>query len=64
MVNNSLWSDETKIEFFILIAKCHVWKKPGIAHHLANTIPTVKQGSIMHSQDLRKDKWSKVQRDP
>jgi len=27
-----------------------VWRKPGIGHHLANTIPTVKHGggSIMH----------------
>jgi len=25
----------------------HVWKKPGTAHHLANTIPTVKHGSIL-----------------
>ena len=37
-----LWSDETKMEFFGLNAKRHVWKKPG-------TIPTVKHGggSIM-----------------
>ena len=44
-----LWSDETKIELFGLNAKCHVWRKPGTAHHPANTIPTVKHGggSIM-----------------
>ena len=37
-----LWSDETKIELFILNAKRQVWRKPG-------TIPTVKHGggSIM-----------------
>ncbi|KAK1805842.1 hypothetical protein P4O66_012891 [Electrophorus voltai] len=37
------------IEFFDLNAKCHVWRKPGTAHHLANTISTVKHssGSIM-----------------
>ena len=40
-----LWSGETKIELFGLNAKRHVWRKPGTAHHLSNTIPTVKQGS-------------------
>ena len=47
--NKILWSDETKIELFGLNAKRHVWRKPGTAHHLANTIPTVKHGggSIM-----------------
>jgi hypothetical protein len=38
-----LWSDETKMELFGLNAK-HVWMKPGIAHHLANSIPMVKHG--------------------
>ncbi|KAL0203674.1 hypothetical protein M9458_001692, partial [Cirrhinus mrigala] len=49
MRNKILWSDETKIELFGLNAKCHVWRKPDTAHHLANTIPTVKHGggSIM-----------------
>ncbi|MPV02323.1 IS630 family transposase [Escherichia coli] len=49
MRNKILWSDETKIELFGLNAKRHVWRKPGTAHHLANTIPTVKHGggSIM-----------------
>ena len=49
MRNKILWSDETKIEFFGLNAKRHVWRKPGTAHHLVNTIPTVKHGggSIM-----------------
>uniref|UniRef100_A0AAQ4PT98 Transposase Tc1-like domain-containing protein n=1 Tax=Gasterosteus aculeatus aculeatus TaxID=481459 RepID=A0AAQ4PT98_GASAC len=49
MRNKILSSDETKIELFALNAKCHVWRKPGTAHHLANTIPTVKHGggSIM-----------------
>ncbi|KAK3539900.1 hypothetical protein QTP70_017709 [Hemibagrus guttatus] len=44
-----LWFDETKIELFGLNGKRHVWRKPGTAHHLANTIPTVKHGggSIM-----------------
>uniref|UniRef100_A0AAQ4S701 Transposase Tc1-like domain-containing protein n=1 Tax=Gasterosteus aculeatus aculeatus TaxID=481459 RepID=A0AAQ4S701_GASAC len=49
MRNKILWSDETKIELFGLNAKRYVWRKPGTAHHLANTIPTVKHGggSIM-----------------
>uniref|UniRef100_A0AAQ4PQ41 Transposase Tc1-like domain-containing protein n=1 Tax=Gasterosteus aculeatus aculeatus TaxID=481459 RepID=A0AAQ4PQ41_GASAC len=44
-----LWSDGTKIKLFGLNAKRHVWRKPGTAHHLATTIPTVKHGggSIM-----------------
>ena len=44
MRNMILWSDKTKIKLFGLNAKRHVWKKPGTAHHLANTIPTVKHG--------------------
>ncbi|KAK3522444.1 hypothetical protein QTP86_011011 [Hemibagrus guttatus] len=49
MRNKILWSDETKIELFGLNGKRHVWRKPGTAHHLPNTIPTVKHGggSIM-----------------
>uniref|UniRef100_A0A8C4RFJ6 Transposase n=1 Tax=Erpetoichthys calabaricus TaxID=27687 RepID=A0A8C4RFJ6_ERPCA len=44
-----LWSDETKIELFGVNARRHVWRKPGTAHHQANTIPIVKHGggSIM-----------------
>uniref|UniRef100_A0A9J8CVQ7 Transposase Tc1-like domain-containing protein n=1 Tax=Cyprinus carpio carpio TaxID=630221 RepID=A0A9J8CVQ7_CYPCA len=47
--NKILWSDETKIELFGLNSKRYVWKKPGTAHHLSNTVPTVKHsgGSIM-----------------
>ena len=44
--NKILWSDETKIELFGLNSKCHVWRKPGTAHHLPNTIPTVKYGML------------------
>jgi hypothetical protein len=44
MRNKILLSDETKIELFALNAKRHVWRKPGTAYHLANTIPTVKHG--------------------
>ena len=42
MGNKILWSVETKIEFFGLNAKRHIWRKPG-------TIPTEKHGggSIM-----------------
>ncbi|KAG2463681.1 TCB1 transposase, partial [Polypterus senegalus] len=49
MRNNILWSDETKIDLFGVNARCHIWGKPGTAHHQANTIPTVKHGggSIM-----------------
>ncbi|KAL0176414.1 hypothetical protein M9458_028744 [Cirrhinus mrigala] len=47
--NKFLWSDETKIELFGLNSKRYVWRKPGTAHHLSNTVPTVKHGggSIM-----------------
>uniref|UniRef100_A0AAQ4Q2V2 Transposase Tc1-like domain-containing protein n=1 Tax=Gasterosteus aculeatus aculeatus TaxID=481459 RepID=A0AAQ4Q2V2_GASAC len=49
MRNKILWSDETKIELSGLNAKRHVWRTPGTAHNLVNTIPTVKHGggSIM-----------------
>ncbi|KAG2457325.1 TCB1 transposase, partial [Polypterus senegalus] len=49
MRNKILWSDETKIELFGVNDRYHVWRKPGTAHHQANTIPTVKHGggSIM-----------------
>ncbi|KAI3351324.1 hypothetical protein L3Q82_005868 [Scortum barcoo] len=38
MRNKILWSDETKIELFGVNARRHVWRKPGTAHHQANTI--------------------------
>ena len=43
--NKILWSDETKIELRPNSSKCHVWRKPGTAHHL----PKMKHGggSIM-----------------
>ncbi|KAG2455932.1 TCB1 transposase, partial [Polypterus senegalus] len=44
MRNKILWSDETKIEFFGVNARRHVWRKPDTAHHQVNTIPTVKHG--------------------
>ncbi len=49
VTNKILWSDETKIELFGLNSKRYVWRKPGTAHHLSNTVPTVKYGggSIM-----------------
>ncbi len=49
VTNKSLWSDETKIELVGLNSKRYVWRKPGTAHHLSNTVPTVNHGggSIM-----------------
>ncbi|XDV26111.1 hypothetical protein PO909_029896 [Leuciscus waleckii] len=49
VINKILWSDETKIELFGLNSKRYVWRKPGTAHHLSNTVSTVKHGggSIM-----------------
>ncbi len=44
VTNKILWSDETKIELFGLNSKRYVWRKPGTAHHLSNTVPTVKHG--------------------
>ena len=42
--NKMLRSNETKIEQFGNNSKHHVWRKPGTAHHLPNTIPKVKHG--------------------
>ncbi len=49
VTNKILWSDETKIDIFGLNSKRYEWRKPGTAHHLSNTVPTVKHGggSIM-----------------
>ncbi len=49
VTNKILCSDETKIDLFGLNSKRYVWRKPGTAHHLSNTVPTVKPGggSIM-----------------
>ncbi len=44
VTNKILWSDETKIELFGLNSKRYVWRKPGTAHHLSNTVPKVKHG--------------------
>ena len=38
----NLWSDETN-------SKRHVWRKLGTAHHLPNTIPTVKHDQVAAS---------------
>ncbi|KAG2464911.1 TCB2 transposase, partial [Polypterus senegalus] len=34
----------SKIELFGLNSKRYVWRQPGTAHHLSNTVPTVKHG--------------------
>ena len=56
MRNKILWSDETKIGLFGLNAKRYIWWKPGRAHHLANTIPTVVaascSGDVFQQQGL------------
>jgi hypothetical protein len=44
MRNKMFLFDETKTELFGLNAKHHIWRKQGTAHHLTNTIPTVKHG--------------------
>ncbi|XP_077322939.1 uncharacterized protein LOC143956600 [Lithobates pipiens] len=44
MRNKILCSDESKIGLFGLNDKCHVWRKPGTAHHLTKISPTVKHG--------------------
>lgn len=57
-----LWSDKTKTELVSLTFKCHIRKKPGTAHHLPNTIPTVKHGGgtiiLWCFQWEAQDKWS------
>ncbi len=40
VTNKILWSDETKIELFGLNSKRYVWRKPGTAHHMSNTVPS------------------------
>ncbi|CAM4661246.1 unnamed protein product [Leuciscus chuanchicus] len=44
VINKILWSDKSKIELFGLNSKQYVWRKPGTAHHLSNTVSTVKHG--------------------
>lgn len=39
-----LWSDETKIEIFVLNAKRYMRWKSNTAHHHEQTIPTMKLG--------------------
>ncbi|KAK3551967.1 hypothetical protein QTP70_031496 [Hemibagrus guttatus] len=46
MRNKILWSNEIKIELLGLNGKCHVRRKPGTAHHLANIIATVKHHAV------------------
>ncbi len=44
VTNKIIWSDETKIELLGLNSKRYVWRKPGTAHHLSNTVPKVQHG--------------------
>ena len=44
MGNKIFRSDETEIELFGLNAKHYIWRNPGTAHHMANTVTTVKHG--------------------
>ena len=37
--NKILWCNETKIELCDLYFKHHIWRKPGTAHDLPNTVP-------------------------
>ncbi len=39
-----LWSDETKIELFVINSTRRVWRRRNAAYDLKNTIPTVKHG--------------------
>uniref|UniRef100_A0A9J8BXV5 Tc1-like transposase DDE domain-containing protein n=1 Tax=Cyprinus carpio carpio TaxID=630221 RepID=A0A9J8BXV5_CYPCA len=57
-----LWSDETKKVLFGLNSKRYVWRKPGTAHHLSNTVPTMNaakyrdildENLLQSAQDLR-----------
>uniref|UniRef100_A0A667ZR51 Transposase Tc1-like domain-containing protein n=1 Tax=Myripristis murdjan TaxID=586833 RepID=A0A667ZR51_9TELE len=50
VINKILWSDETKR---------HVWRKPGITHHLPNTISR-KGGKLNGAQyrDILNETWS------
>ncbi|KAK3547121.1 hypothetical protein QTP86_012536, partial [Hemibagrus guttatus] len=57
MRNKIPWSDELRIELFDLNGKRHIWMRPGTAHLLANTIPTVKHGGgsimlVLYSSEL------------
>ena len=46
MRNKIVWSGVTKIEHLGLNANHNIWRKPGTAHPLANTIPTVKHVGV------------------
>ncbi|KAL1251961.1 hypothetical protein QQF64_019757, partial [Cirrhinus molitorella] len=37
------------IELFGLNSNRYAWRKPGTAHHLSNTVPTVKHGVCLFS---------------
>ena len=47
-----LWSDETKMSLLGQNSEHYVWGTLGTAHHLGNTIPTVKHGGGGEHQAL------------
>ena len=47
-----MWSDETKIELFVINLTRRVWRKKNAEYNPKNTIPTVKHGvSQLRGQD-------------
>uniref|UniRef100_A0A803JW23 Tc1-like transposase DDE domain-containing protein n=1 Tax=Xenopus tropicalis TaxID=8364 RepID=A0A803JW23_XENTR len=41
---NTLWTDETKVELFGRCVSCYIWRKSNTAFQKKNIIPTVKYG--------------------
>lgn len=52
--NKIFWFDETKIELFGLKSKRYVWRTPGPAHHLPDSMPAVKHGGTFQRDN---DPW-------
>ena len=70
MRNKILWSDETKIELFARIAKCHIWEETW--HHPYGEVRWWQHHAVgiffssrdwKTSQDRGNDERSKVQRE-
>lgn len=47
MRSKIFWSNYVKIELFSQDSQQRVWRKPGNAHHLINTTPTVKKKIVV-----------------